>query len=313
MIEVDKAEPMPDWHVCRIADPADFEADSFRALDQKDGKNRKAVEIIVGKLKPGDDGDGKTSTASIRYHEGTWTADEARQHCRANHKGAKFTPAKELSHEEQAHRGPYRSFRPDAEFRVLQLADLEIRADEGRQKIVGYAAVFGSESEDLGGFRELIEPGAFRSLLASQDDVPATMEHDPARILGRRSAGTLQLTEDRRGLRFEVTPPNTTYANDLLESMRRGDIKGASFGYLRRDASAEWRSSNGNRIHAIREIRSLIDVSIVSTPAYSQASASLRHLAADPYGVKTPVVDNFLQRARLRLRLMQSGLRIFRQ
>lgn len=309
-MDVEKAEPMTDWHVCRIADPGEFEDGSFRALDQKDGENGKPLEVIVGKLKPADGGDGKTSTASIRYPEKDWTASEARAHCR-RHQGAKFTAAKELTHEEQAHRAPFRSASGiDVERSFLPLAEVEYRdAKDGAPALIrGYAAVFDSESRDLGGFTEIVRPGAFRSFLASGQDVIATVDHDPSRILGRRGAGTLTLAEDARGLRMEIAPPDTSYARDLAASMRRGDVSGASFGFKvnGRDGQ-EWRSERGRRIRELRNL-SLLDVAVVSSPAYQDAQAAMRSYNAwlsTAYTAPTP--SHSFERARLRL--MEAGSR----
>lgn len=194
----------------------------------------------------------------------------------------------------------------DTEYRFSPAADLEVRTAAGRPpKIVGYAAVYGAESADLGGFTEVIELGAFRGLIDSQEDVPATVEHDPLKLLGRRRAGTLKLAEDSHGLRMEIEPPNTTYARDLLESMKRGDIRGASFGFLRRNIQSEWRSKSGRRVHVIQSVRSLLDVSIVSTPAYPQASAGLRsaaQLAGRPFNLSTARAKLRMAAARLRIR-----------
>src|SRR5690349_20178291 len=119
------------------------------------------------------------------------------------------------------------------QFEIRQVDSCDLRAvPEKPGTLVGYAAVFNSQSADLGGFKEVIAPGAFtRSLSDAVTDPRALVSHDPQRILGRVSAGTLRLAQDDHGLRFEIDVPDTTYGRDLLESVKRGDIRGASFGF----------------------------------------------------------------------------------
>ena len=110
----------------------------------------------------------------------------------------------------------------DLERRTVITPDLRIIA-EATPRIAGHAALFDSVSEDLGGFRERIRPGAFGASLAA-DDVRALFNHDPNVILGRNRAGTLRLTEDERGLGIEIDPPDTQVARDLMVSIARGDV-----------------------------------------------------------------------------------------
>ncbi len=80
-------------------------------------------------------------------------------------------------------------------------------------------------------FREQFAPGAFKDSPASGSDVRALYEHNYTQLLGRTKSGTLVLSEDDTGLRFELTPPNTQLGNDVLELVERGDISGMSFGF----------------------------------------------------------------------------------
>jgi len=132
----------------------------------------------------------------------------------------------------------------ELERRTWQTNGLEVRGS-GRPRIVGHAAVFDTLSLDLGGFREKILPGAFcRQPL--HGDVRALWDHNSSYPLGRTRAGTLKLREDSMGLRVEIFPPDTQWARDALESMRRGDVTGMSFAFRvparrRRLGHAEWR------------------------------------------------------------------------
>ena len=112
----------------------------------------------------------------------------------------------------------------DLEKRIFTVNEFRATEDNGIQKIIGYAALFNVWSQDMGGFVETIEPGAFTRSLQNGADVRAVINHDPNLILGRSKSGTLTLTEDDIGLRVEIVPPDTQYARDLMTSIKRGDI-----------------------------------------------------------------------------------------
>jgi len=150
--------------------------------------------------------------------------------------------------------------------------NIESRLDskEGRDVVIGHAAVFNSLSEDLGGFREKIQPGAFDDVL--DNDVRAYFNHDPNFLLGRVSAGTLRLGVDEKGLRYELDLPNTSAGRDLKENMRLGNITQSSFAFtLGKDGDSWERNEEGNDIRIIHKVDRLYDVSPVSLPAYPSA------------------------------------------
>lgn len=152
------------------------------------------------------------------------------------------------------------------------------RRDGEAPKIVGHAAVFNSLSEDLGGFRETILPGAFSDAIG-RDDVRALINHDSNLILGRNRAGTLALSEDERGLLVEITPPDTSYARDLIVSMERGDINQMSFGFSVAPGGASWgETTDGVYVRTLSKCN-LFDVSPVTYPAYTQTDVALRSLS----------------------------------
>ena len=163
------------------------------------------------------------------------------------------------------------------ERRSFAIEGLEIREDaEGKSPtIVGHAAVFGSLSKDLGGFREIIAPGAFAGHEAM--DVRALFNHSPDMVLGRNKAGTLRLSEDATGLRVEIDPPDTSYANDLLVSMRGGDIDQMSVGF--RTINDKWETVDGEDIRTLEKVE-LFDVSPVVFPAYEDTDVAVRSLEA---------------------------------
>jgi len=162
--------------------------------------------------------------------------------------------------------------------------DVELRVTDGEKPhIQGHAAVFNQWSEDLGGFREKIRPGAFKKTL-KESDVRALFNHDANYVLGRNKAGTLTLAEDDTGLAIDIDPPDTTWASDLKVSMQRGDVNQMSFGF--QTVKDEWNNEDKKNIEReLVEVR-LFDVSVVTYPAYPQTNAQVRskveQLASEP-------------------------------
>jgi len=144
--------------------------------------------------------------------------------------------------------------------------------------ISGYGAVFNERSENLGGFREIIVAGAFDDVL--EQDVRGLFNHDPNYVLGRTTAGTLSLSVDERGLKYDITPPDTQTVRDLvLTPMERGDITQSSFTFIvARDGEHWYEDDEGVIIREIRKFSRLLDVSPVSIPAYPDTTAASRGL-----------------------------------
>ncbi len=148
-------------------------------------------------------------------------------------------------------------------------AAAEMRA-AGR-RLEGHAAVFDSPAP-IGSFVEIVKRGAFRSSLATKGkDVLALVDHDPGRLLARTSSGTLRLSEDSKGLAFDLDLPNTQLGRDVLALAQRGDLGGCSFGFRVDDEA--WPAADRRELRAV----DLIEISIVHAwPAYSQTSVQAR-------------------------------------
>jgi len=157
-------------------------------------------------------------------------------------------------------------------------AELRVINKDGKRKITGYAAVFNSFSENLGGFVERIMPGAFKDAI-DRSDVRALFNHNPDYVLGRSTSGTLKLTEDDTGLYMEIDPPDTQFARDLMVSIERGDISQQSFGFTIDKES--WEGLNQRDTDPIRNLENigqLFDVSPVTYPAYPDTTVALRSM-----------------------------------
>ena len=176
----------------------------------------------------------------------------------------------------------------------------EVR-DEGDGPIIhGYGAVFDTPSLDLGGWRERIMPGAFKKTLRENKDVLSFFNHDPNQVIGRTSAGTLTVSEDFHGLAYQVKPPDTQWANDLLVSMRRGDVRGSSFMFDVINGKEWVKADDGVDERIVREVR-LYEVGPVTMPAYPAADSGVRSLLeeiGDGAGMDFRSLAALLERAR---------------
>ena len=147
----------------------------------------------------------------------------------------------------------------------------------GMPLIRGTASAYNKKSRDLNGFREIIAPGAFDEVLERQDnDVICCWNHDPGQLIGRTSSGTLRLSSDSEGLRYEVDPPDTTLAKDLMTMVRRGDIFGSSFAFTCGDE--EWEEDEEGPVRVVRSVSGLFDVALVTSPAYMDSAVAVRSL-----------------------------------
>jgi len=190
------------------------------------------------------------------------------------------------------------------EVRFYPVGPVEIRADEetGTRTLTGTAPPYGILSVDLGGFREKFAPGAFGDSLSG--DVISTFEHDGRMILGRTSAGTLRLEDQKKGLHYAVDLPDTTAGRDLAVSVDRGDVAGSSFEFRVKAGGEEWdEKKDGNVTRTVTDAE-LFQVGPVTQPAYPKGTkVALRSLEEWREGQK-PVGTRLLDRAKRLLRLL---------
>ena len=175
-------------------------------------------------------------------------------------------------------------------------ADFEIRETSDGMIFEGYAAVFNSRSENLGGFTEFVAPGAFTRSLKSRNDVKLLWNHDSGQVLGSTRARTLTLTEDARGLKVTAQLPNTQLGRDTAELLRRGDVDAMSFGFnVIKDT---WNANGDERtLNAVR----LFEVSIVAFPAYSATAGTATVRSLEKLATRAEVDANALEAALTKL------------
>jgi len=159
--------------------------------------------------------------------------------------------------------------------------------DDDKPVIRGYAAMFDTPTELWAGYKEIIKPGAFAQTLKEKDDVRALWNHNDDYVLGRTESGTLRLLEDKKGLLFEIDPPDTTWAKDHMVTLKRGDVNQSSFGFIVRKDNVEVDEEvqTRNILNA-----KLFDVSPVTYPQYPETEAEVRAFISERKGLEVEEV-----------------------
>ncbi|MGI8980542.1 MAG: HK97 family phage prohead protease [Pirellulaceae bacterium] len=175
----------------------------------------------------------------------------------------------------------------NSELRLTVPTELRLmeRGNDQLPLITGYAVVYNTLSMELpnrsGNFREVIRPGAFADSLVSGEDVFARFEHRD--VIGRVGNGTLRLFQDARGVRYEIDPADTTAGRDAVTLIRRGDVRGSSFGFAVLPGGESWRRESSGQIREITKAK-LLEISPVANPAYTAASTSINGTGTEPAG-----------------------------
>lgn len=166
-----------------------------------------------------------------------------------------------------------------AELRHLNQATshVELRSEEGRQYIEGYASVFYKEDDPGTEYRlaenvvERIQPGAFDKAILEGQDVRALFNHDANELLGRTKSGTVSLSVDDRGLKYRIKfDPEDDNHKKIARWIDKGDLDGSSFGFIPYADGETWERSKNMHIRNITSVK-LVDVSPVTYPAYQAA------------------------------------------
>ena len=174
------------------------------------------------------------------------------------------------------------------------------RDDDGALHIEGYFAVFNSTYQIWDDMSESVAPGAFTDTLG--EDVRALIDHETRLVLGRNSAGTLQLREDSHGLWGDILiNPNDQDAMNLYARVQRGDVNQCSFGFDILEQETEFRD-DGSVHWTIKKVK-LYEVSVCTFPAYAETSVQARKDDLD--AAKKRRAEAY--REELRTRLNQKG------
>ncbi len=185
------------------------------------------------------------------------------------------------------------------ERRQFDAGGFEIREDGDGFRLEGYAALFDSRSENLGGFTETIQRGAFRQSLKSRNNIMFYYNHDSNQVLASTRAGTLRLEEDERGLKVSASIAPTSYGRDAKILVERGDVTGFSFGFsMPARGGDEWNAEGTERI--LKSVR-LFEVSLVGSPAYSQTNGTATIRGLDKIAQRADVDADALADALLKI------------
>jgi len=168
----------------------------------------------------------------------------------------------------------------NTERRMTPAASITIETrDDGKKVVSGYGAVFhnpkdeGTEFQLWSDLRERIAPGAFDRALKEKHDARGLFNHDPNMLLGRVGSGTMRLSVDKKGLRYEIDLPDTQVGRDVAASIARGDLTGSSFAFSVKRQS--WEQGKDFDIRTIEDL-DLYDTGPVTYPAYSATTTGLR-------------------------------------
>jgi uncharacterized protein len=160
-----------------------------------------------------------------------------------------------------------------------EIRSFELRAAADADfALEGTAISYDCLSQDLGGFRERIMPGAFTRSIKAGADVKCLLNHDANVVLGRTKSGTLELEDTSTGLRFrcELDEDNSQH-RDVYASVKRGDLSECSFAFIVPQGGDDFDEvTQGGQRFLRRTIKDadLRDVSVVAYPAYNAKGAT---------------------------------------
>lgn len=170
--------------------------------------------------------------------------------------------------------------------------------------VSGYAVVFESPSKNIG-WIETIKRGAITQETLDNSDILAKFDHDDGKVLARSKygKGSLTLTLDERGLKYDFDAPNTSLGDELLEYLKRGDITASSFCFTvaKEDKAERWYKEGENICRSINKIDRLYDISPVFMPAYEDTTCVKRF---EEFKEQINEIDNYIEAQKLELDIL---------
>lgn len=165
---------------------------------------------------------------------------------------------------------------------IRSITSPEFRIEPDSRKIEGYALLFNVESQDLGGFTEIIRPEAMNGVL-EKSDILALYNHDEKDVLARstQGKGTLNLSVDDKGLKYSFDAPKTAIGDEVLDAIIRGDLRNSSFAFTVTSDGQKWEKRDKAYVRNITQFDELFDVSPVYRPAYLDTTVAARELKVE--------------------------------
>jgi len=163
------------------------------------------------------------------------------------------------------------------EIRLLDVA-FTVEDKSGTAVFTGKPIVYNRNSDDLG-FIERISPGAATDAI-KRSDIRLAYGHNTETLLplARTASGTMTVVDGPDGVSIEASAPNTQFAKDLAESIRRGDVSQMSFAFTVADGGDFWEKRDGKHFRTITKLDEIYDFSFVAYPAYPDTTAAMRSL-----------------------------------
>lgn len=268
--------PYPNEHAARVIQPNEFIEGSFRRKNIARG-----IAIIMGRKK---ESSGEMVKQAYRFNVRYFTASQAKDWLKDNNiEYLSFEPASEKS-EENSHDD-------NNEIRIQAELKNEIRCLDDRQcsfrsvvfgedlqsYVDGIGIVYNSRTEIFPGFFESIEPGAFSESLSDYRTIKSFINHNPTKILSTtRSDPQLEIYDGEDFLEFSAPIPPTTYGEDLIVNLKRGNINGASFAFMINEGGDRYKSLPDGSLHRTITSAEIYEVGPVTNPAYEQTEVGLR-------------------------------------
>lgn len=171
----------------------------------------------------------------------------------------------------------------------------EMEGAESSSRIIeGYAIVFGVESRLIAdywdNYREIIEPGAITIEDLAGMDIKMTLWHNREKLLARsnKGVGTLSLSVDDTGVKYEFEAPSTADGNTALELVKRGDLSGSSFTYWTDEQNnvRYSKTDEGILVRHVEKISMVMEMTIASDPAYNQTTVTSREVEATGFEIR---------------------------